>query len=314
MFARCSRRGFTLIELLVIVAIIGALVALLLPAVQAARESARRMKCQNNLKQMGVALQQFHDAHGRFPPGCSQEETAILPDNFGQPRPTDNLFMISWLARILPYVEQKAMFDRIKPGEYAWWHPEEGDYLNSKRMQLYLCPSNSLKEAVYTEPDKPDLLIALTHYLAVNGEDQFVFDGMLYVNSTVRLAQVTDGASNTLMVGERPPAYEGFAGWWFAGSGWYPWFGAIDVVLGSNERIAVEGASRPDGHQSKYQPGTIKNDPDQEHAWHFWSQHGNGANFVFTDGHVRLIPYSVGDNVMRAHATRNKGEMTNESF
>lgn len=312
MFQRRPQHGLTLVELLVIVAIIGLLVALLLPAVQAARESARRMKCENNLKQIGVALQQFHDVNGRFPPACSTDETSVGVDAFGQPRPPDNWNMISWMARILPFVEQQAMYQRIRPGQWAWWHPEEGDYLNSKKMPLYLCPSNSVTQTIYGEEGKPDLVVANTHYLGVNGEDQFRYDGILHVNSTVRLAQVTDGASNTLMVGERPPAYEGFAGWWFAGSGWYPWFGAIDVVLGSNERIAVDGGSTKESRQSKYQPGTLRNDPDQEHAWHFWSEHGGGASFVFTDGHVRLISYSIGDEVMRAMATRNKGEMVRE--
>jgi prepilin-type processing-associated H-X9-DG protein len=261
-----------------------------------------------------MALHQFHDAYGKFPPAHTQDPTNILPDNFGQPNPPDTSFYISWMARILPYIEQKAIYDRIRWGEDAFWHGEEGDYLNGKQIDLYLCPSNTVKKTVYVDPALPDLPLAATHFLGLNGEHQFNYDGMLYINSRVRLAEVKDGTSQTLLVGERPPAYEGYMGWWFAGAGWHPWFGSPDVVLGSNEFIAVDGSSTPQGRQSKYQPGRLHNDPDQEHAWHFWSQHPSGSNFVFTDGHVVFIPYSVDGSVLRNLATRDKGEAINANF
>src|SRR5262245_44732967 len=105
MKANCRRSAITLVELLVVVAIIGMLVAILLPAVFEARETARRMKCQNNLKHIGLALQQFHDVHGAFPPAHTQDHTQILPDNYDQPHAQDNWFYISWMARILPHIE-----------------------------------------------------------------------------------------------------------------------------------------------------------------------------------------------------------------
>src|SRR4029078_8549600 len=133
---------------------------------------------------------------------------------------------------ILPYVEQQNLYSRIKWNEDVFWHGTPGAYLNSIRMPSYLCPSNVPKEFVYEVDDAPAVAVAHTNYLGVNGEDQFTFDGILYVNYKVRMAAIEDGTSRTLLVGERPPAYDGYMGWWFAGCGWYPWFGASDIVLG----------------------------------------------------------------------------------
>jgi prepilin-type N-terminal cleavage/methylation domain-containing protein/prepilin-type processing-associated H-X9-DG protein len=315
MVARHQRQAFTLIELLVVIFIIGVLVLMLLPAVQGSREAAQRAQCINNLKQQGTALQLFHNTYGRFPPAHSNDPTAIYPDHYNQPPPPDNWWCISWMARLLPFTEQNTLYQHIRPGEFAWWHPEgglpEGGYLNGMVVPIYACPStaNDTKYHFDFSPDFPEPLdAASTTYLGVNGTDQFKYDGMLYVNSTVPIADVKDGTSNTIVVGERPPAYEGYMGWWFAGSGWYPWFGACDVVLGSNERIAVNDASTPDGPQSSYRDGSL-NDPINEHAWHFWSFHPGGSNFLFTDGHVQFIKYGIARNVLGQLATRKGGEV-----
>jgi prepilin-type processing-associated H-X9-DG protein len=303
----------------VVIAIIGFLIAILLPAVQAAREAARRTQCTNNLKQQGLALEQFVNAYGKFPPAHSNDPTVIFPDYYKQPEPPDNWWCISWMARILPYIEKTPLYEHIRPGEWAWWHPdgglpEEGGYLNGVVISTYICPSVPRPPKYRFDfsadlPEFPPADFAMTNYLGVNGTDQFTYDGMLYINSTVRHAEVTDGTSQTVLVGERPPAYDGYMGWWFAGSGWYPWFGAPDVVLGSNERREVDSACTPDGPQSFYQPGTL-NDPDNEHAWHFWSEHPGGSNFLFADGHVSFIKYAAGKSgVLSRLATRHGGEV-----
>jgi prepilin-type N-terminal cleavage/methylation domain-containing protein/prepilin-type processing-associated H-X9-DG protein len=317
MVVRRLRPAFTLIELLVVIAIVAVLMGLLLSAVQRAREAVSRAACLNKLKQIGLALHQYHDAHGRFPPAHSQDPGSIA-DYRNRPGPPDNWFYISWMARILPFIEQDNLHKYIRPGQWAWWHPEPPvpglGYLNAVPIKLYRCPSDPTSETVIiagVPGESADQAVALTSYLGVNGTDQFKFDGILYVNSTVPMSDVTDGTSQTLLVGERPPAYGGNAGWWFAGSGWYPWFGAMDVVLGSNERRAVDGACTPNGPQSFYQPGSLGSslDEDDPHAAHFWSLHPGGANFLFADGGVRFIPYSVGGQVLHDLATRNGGEV-----
>lgn len=320
------RSALTLLELLVVIAMVAVLIGLLLPAVQKVRAAAARTDCMNNLKQISLALIQYHDGsgNGRFPPAHSQD-TTLTPEYPNRPGHPDNWFYISWLARILPYVGQTQLHAFIRPGEPAWWHPEPPipglRYINGVPINLYRCPSDPVPKTIrmeaYPLPTSVED-IALTSYLGVDGSDQFSFDGILYVNSQVRMNDVTDGLSLTLMVGERPPPYGGLAGWWFAGAGWYPWFGAVDVVLGSNERIAINGASTPRSPQSFYQPGFLGDpeDWDDPHAWHFWSFHPGGSNFVFADGHVKFISYSItspSNDGLRTLATRNRGEVVNEN-
>ena len=331
---RRRRPGMTLVELLVVIFIIGLLVALLLPAVQAARESGRRASCHNNLKQIGLGLLQYELDRKHFPPGHTQSRSNILPDDFGQPDPPREapMYYVSWLGRILPYVEQGSLWQHVRPDQSAWAHPQgrlpDGTFINGARIALYRCPSGSSMESINIPagaagPGEPAFECALTEYFGVNGTDQFQgpeptrFDsrraGMLYVNSQVRMAQVTDGTTNTLFVGERPPAYEGYLGWWFAGAGPYPWFGAGDVVLGSNEVIPDANlACSPGGPTSWFRDG--KGEADDVRAWHFWSMHPGGANFVFVDGSVRLISYNVDQTVFTALATRAGGETINGDY
>jgi prepilin-type N-terminal cleavage/methylation domain-containing protein/prepilin-type processing-associated H-X9-DG protein len=315
MLFRRQRPAFTLIELVVVIAIIGILLGLLASAVQRVRSAAARMQCQNNLHQIGVALQHYHDVNSKFPAAFTW--APFNPCKYSMPPAPDNWYDISWMARILPYIEQDNLSKYIRPGEYAWWHPEPPipgvGYLNSVHIPLYRCPSDPMpKTGVFDVTGAGSQPVAFTSYLGVNGTDQFKQDGMLYVNSSVPMTDVWDGTSNTLLVGERPPAYGGYAGWWFAGCGLDPWFGAGDVVLGSNERMPENWASTPNGPQSRYQPGKLGDlVSDDPHAWHFWSFHNGGSNFLFVDGHVNFIPYNVGAEVLRALATRKGGEVAN---
>jgi prepilin-type N-terminal cleavage/methylation domain-containing protein/prepilin-type processing-associated H-X9-DG protein len=310
-----QRAAFTLTELLVVIAIVGMLVALLIPAVQAARESGRRIQCQNNLRQIGLALHGYHDVWGKFPPAHWADPVAVLgpggvSGNFGQPVAQSNEYWFSWMARILPYLERRPLHDKIKFKEFSWPNPHVagGDpdhgYLNGVTIPTFLCPSDAASHItptfVWGEPFG-NVSFGLTDYLGVNGTDQFKFDGILYVNSKVTMGGVVDGTAYTLLVGERPPAMEGWAGWWFAGSGFWPWFGAIDVVLGVEER------ELPEKEPSWYQMG-VAYDPELKHAWHFWSWHPGGANFVFADAHVEHIRYTVALKRLRAAATRAGGE------
>lgn len=298
--------GFTLMELLVVIAIIAVLIGLLLPAVQKVREAAARAQCQNNLKQIGLALHGYHDANNSFPPAQSVDP-AWFP-GYGQPRNIDNYWYFSWMTRCMPYYEQHNVYKLVRFDQWAWWNPEgglpDGSYLNSIPMKLLVCPSDGRSLLVnYSGVD-----VAGTSYLGVNGTDQFRYDGILHVNGRVGIVQIGDGTSNTLLVGERPPPKDLYYGWWFAGSGDEPWFGACDVVLGSNERRVLGGPA-----DFGYRPGSL-NDPADEHRWHFWSFHSGGSNFLFADGSVRNIRYGVSPGLLGKLATYRDGEVINEDF
>jgi hypothetical protein len=155
--------------------------------------------------------------------------------------------------------------------------------------------------------------VALASYLGVTGRNQFKEaagqDGVLYVNSAVRMAAILDGTSNTLVIGERPPSSSQSYGWQWAGAGDTPFFGATDVVLGVLERALVPTAA-PDF----FRAGTV-NDPTDIHRYHFWSLHPGGALWALADGSVRFIGYEAGGpqntsspTIVEAMATRDGGE------
>jgi prepilin-type N-terminal cleavage/methylation domain-containing protein/prepilin-type processing-associated H-X9-DG protein len=300
------RRGFTLIELLVVIGIVAILIGLLLPAVQKVREAANGIKCRHNLRQIGLALHAYHDRESSFPPALSVDETWF--PGFNQPTHPDDRMWFSWLARILPDIEQGNLYKQVRWDQWAWNNPEgglsDGGYANGVKMATYLCPSDPRSQQVV---QYGDFRVAFTDYLGVNGTDQFAFNGVLHINSQVTLADVTDGTSNTVLVGERPPSADLYWGWWFAGSGDFPFFGANDVVLGSNERQVPAGA--PDA----YRRGSL-DDPTGQHRWHFWALHPSGSNFLYADGSVHQISYGVDPRLLGKLATHGGGEPVDGTY
>lgn len=285
------RRGFTLIELLVVIGILAVLMGLLLPAVQRVRDAALRVKCQNNLRQIGLAVHQYHNTDGAFPPGVSS----------GQP-----YRYMSWLTRILPYLEQEALWRQADaaykqdPSILPYVAPPH--YGFSTPVALFSCPSDGLADTAHNtyEARRP----ALTDYHGVSGTDLFARDGVLYVDSRVRMGDITDGTTNTLLAGERPPSPDFWYGWWYAAQGLMG-TGTGDMVLGVRER-------NPGGPYVWYCPGGPYHfGPgrlDQEcDMFHYWSQHIGGANFLFADAAVHYLSYSA-DSVLPALATRASGE------
>lgn len=320
---KSDRSGFTLLELLVVIAIIAVLLALLLPAVQMAREAARRTQCRNNLKQLGIALHNHHDIYGQFPAGHYQDPAQNSPDYFNQPLAFQKSVYFSWLARILPSIDQSPLFNQIDFDQWPWPNPDPrpaGGYANEESIALFHCPSFAGSQKLTVDFDGKIATPAHTHYVGVNGTNGFEYDGVFYVNSDTKFGDIPDGSSSTLMVGERPSTYYGDAGWWLAGSGWYPWFGAADIVLGTEEIIAVNGECSPDPQspRSRFQAGSTQFEEDgygwDKHAWHFWSAHSGGAFFLFVDGHVGFLNYSIDGELFEHLGTRHRGEPINGEF
>ncbi|MGF1583361.1 MAG: DUF1559 domain-containing protein [Gemmataceae bacterium] len=287
------RSAFTLIELLVVIAIIAILIGLLLPAVQKVRAAASRLECVQNLKQIGTALHNYHDTYGTFPPAHSGGHNV-----FNRPPMPDQKWYFSWMTRILPYVEQKNLYDQVDWNAWPWWqHP-----LNETVIPFYLCPADARSSGLVG--DYNGHLVALTDYLGVSGTHQLAFDGILHVNATHKIANVTDGTSNTLLVGERPPSKDLVYGWWFAGSGDAPAFGTGDVCLGTSDIRDPYGAPNV---REQFRFGKV-NAPPNAHMYHFWSEHTGGANFLFADGSCHFLLYSVDQSILDAAATRRGGE------
>jgi prepilin-type N-terminal cleavage/methylation domain-containing protein/prepilin-type processing-associated H-X9-DG protein len=297
------RPGFTLTELIVVVAIGATLLALLLPAIQKVRAAAARVQCQNNLKQVGLALHNYHDTFQSFPPAhCVHPRVASAVP---RPPPADQKWFFSWMLRCAPFFEQGAVYDQVDFNRGPWWQYQRGfegvgEYtLNGVPVKLLQCPADTRSHlpGYYDDGSK----YALTGYLGVNGTHEFAYDGLVFVNARTPLTAAADGTSLTLLVGERPPSEDLYLGWWFAGSGDYPFFGTADVALGVNEW-------NPETHQSdRFRPGRLR-DPKREHCWHFWSLHPGGGHFLFADGSVRFTPYAVSETVMAALASRHGGE------
>jgi prepilin-type N-terminal cleavage/methylation domain-containing protein len=200
--AEVRRRGaFTLPELIVVLVIVAVLLALAASAVQAARERARRLQCQANLRNLGLALHGYHDANGAFPPALS---TGAPPR------------YLSWLARALPYVEQDALWrDALQAARANPWPWANPPHPTDRVVALFTCPDDPRAAAAVVPANirvglatgrttDVRVSVALTSYLGASGTDLRSRDGILFANSRVRATAVTDGLSHTLLVGERP--------------------------------------------------------------------------------------------------------------
>ncbi len=286
-----AARAFTLLELLVVLAIIGLLLGLLLAGVQKARSASQRVQCMNNLRQIGLALHGYHDARGSLPPGMRQS-----PD----PNP-----FLGWEARILPYIEQEALWTEAQ-SEYSQQPRFSGPPPHpvlSHVIPLFICPADGRTSGIVL-PEAFD--VAFTHYLGVAGRNSGSSDGVLYFDSRVRFADVTDGTSQTLMVGERPPSSDARFGWWYAGVGQDPSLqGSADMTLGVLDvRTTFRTPTCPFGPY-RFAPGSPGNMCD---TFHFWSQHSGGASFLMVDGAVHFIPYAAA-GVLPGLASRSGGEV-----
>jgi hypothetical protein len=295
MASRRYRAAFTLIELLVIIAIVAILLGLIVAAVQKARESASRAQCTNNLRQLGLALHQHHDSREMFPPGMRYR-------NGGDPYK-----MMSWLTQVLPYLEQQELW-AISERAYR---QSSSPFANPPHVGLatvmggFACPSDSRAASVQIAA-RDGFSIALTSYLGVEGKNVYSQDGILFRDSRVGIRDITDGTSQTLLVGERPPSADFQFGWWYAGAG-QQFTGSADMVLGVQEQNIVNYGFAPCRRGAyEYGPGQIN---DQCDMFHFWSVHPGGANFMCADGSVHFLTYSAAP-LLPALASRAGGEIT----
>ena len=287
---RSPRRAFTLLELLVVLAIVAVLMGLLLPAVQKARDAAARIKCANNLHQIGLATHQYHDTMGCLPPGAR----STLPYPFA-----------SWMTRLLPYIEQNNLWNST----VAAYQQSRSPFKNPPHLGLatvmptFACPADPRTASVQLAT-RDKFNVALTSYLGVEGQNLNSKDGLLFRDSAIRFAEITDGLSNTLLAGERPASTDLQYGWWYAGVG-QRFTGSVDMVLGVREQnvMLVTKGSCPPGTYS-FAPGSLTNQCDM---YHFWSPHIGGAYFLFADGSARFLSYSAA-SVLPALASRAGGE------
>jgi prepilin-type N-terminal cleavage/methylation domain-containing protein/prepilin-type processing-associated H-X9-DG protein len=309
--------GFTLVELLVVIAIIGALIALLLPAVQAARESARRVHCANQLKQLALAAHNHHTTRGTFPPGVDRST----------PR-RSSLFIF-----LLPYLEGGNF--------YGLWKQPDADrrMLAATVLSSLVCPSDQIPRNPVPSASGASWY-GLTSYGGNGGTRSFhpnspdlKADGIFFEvgpasrpernQRPVRIADITDGTSQTLFFGERnhhDPDYDSFAaqGWeqtlgqygYWTGSGGNLALG--DVTLSShapvNYRVAFSYADRAGADPPANSPGDFRHYADLR-LCAFGSNHPGGANFALADGSVRFVNSEISLEILRALSTRQGGEV-----
>ncbi|MBY0231006.1 MAG: DUF1559 domain-containing protein [Gemmataceae bacterium] len=291
------RKGFTLIELLVVVAISGVMIGLLLCAVQGARASAARAACASNLRQLALAIHGHEAVHGELPQGC-----AAPPGS--DPADPNYLLGSNWLMTLLPFVEQEALAAGIRD---ACRLPEP-DYRAARLafvdrvVPVFLCPADGRKLGRAPNGE----MFALTCYLGSAGTGLHEEDGLFHVDFRIKMADITDGTSNTLLIGERPPGPNGDASGWFIHEGTslspFTTLMATDDYRHNWPDKGCPGPGAPGG--GPLRPGRLQNPCDRSH---YWSLHPRGANFAFADGSVRFLPYSA-NGLLPALSTRAGGE------
>lgn len=286
----------SLIELLVCLGILALLIGLTVPAVQKVRDSASRARCGGQLREIGLALHHYHTTHGHLPEGSAPWVVYQWWEVFFASMP--------WHVRLLPFLEQESLFQLAAAAYVA-----DRDNMNTPPhvghvvLTTYLCPAESRRLG-----NGGSWQWATTSYLGVSGPVSSTRLGTLYCLSTTRFTDITDGTSQTLMVGERPPGADLRLGKWYYGG-----FGAgpTDAGMANNYLGVRESAPTPMGcPPSTFRPGR-PNDPCDD--YHYWSLHSGGANFAFADGSVRFLSYSA-DRVIKALSTRAGDEIISADF
>jgi prepilin-type N-terminal cleavage/methylation domain-containing protein/prepilin-type processing-associated H-X9-DG protein len=302
------RKGFTLVELLVVIAIIGILVALLLPAVQAAREAGRRSSCQNNLKQLGIALHNHHDILKYLPPG-GQDDVLPVPANGG-----GVVNGTTWLIFILPYAEQENIYKQYN--QQVAYDNATNKAVGNIQVPIYYCPSGSQQRSGNSSESSGGIQNLSTHYYGIMGptgtaiinnatvtyttnsagsNSAWSTHGILgYFHETaaplkVRIADINDGTSTTLMVAERSNTE-------ITGNSYRSWTRGCNGGCGATKNVTNPINS------TNYNGSNNFNDIS------FGSNHPGGANFGLGDGSVRFISQTINMNVYKGISSRFMNE------
>lgn len=340
MYRTRLRPAFTLIELLVVIAIIAILIALLVPAVQKVREAAARTQCQNNLKQMGLALHSFHDAQKRLPPGGANDKVP-----FGT-HPSGSGWGSSWLVYILPYIEQQAIFNKLLfDGGSGWNHANNASVINGAVIAVYRCPATTL-QLMNCSVAPGSVPVMRPTYCGIAGADNIITGftdsrvnnggssagccsggivssgGTLFPHGRIQLTSLGDGTSNTMVVSEQSDKLKTLNGssveWNAAGPhGWM-----IGVSCG-----APAPSCSPGGDARTFNITTIRYRLNQKTGWPdspgncgttgvcdntgnnipLNSIHPNGVNALFGDGTVRYVGDTIPLSVLGQLAVRDDG-------
>ena len=328
---RSRRAAFTLIELLVVIAIIGVLVALLLPAVQQAREAARRTQCKNNLKQMGLALHNYVDSHQGFPPGVVSllsNPTWVMPAGQCNASPDDLGPGWSFFARMLPYLEEGNFYNSINFNLPV--NDPANDTARQTVVRAFRCPSDSGQQliSVYDCGNPPSVSNTATDIMdaasssyvgslgggKTGGDPNYgcyewqPFNGIFHRNSSIRPADVIDGLSTTIGVGERQTN--------FVESAWAGIVAGQEIIYNANGHPQPYNPSLPTCqnwrptitavvvHNRQYTVNVPNGSPAS-----YYSAHIGGGNFLFMDGSVHMVSANIDLSLMRGLATRNNGEV-----
>jgi prepilin-type N-terminal cleavage/methylation domain-containing protein/prepilin-type processing-associated H-X9-DG protein len=288
-------RAFTLVELLVVIAIIGVLVALLLPAVQAAREAARRMQCSNNLKQLALAVHNYHDVHNFYPPEM------LTNPGWG------------WGSFILPFIEQNALYDALKPGSTVALPQARtlfgGVMLLQQPVKAFKCPSNQTPptNSFYSNPNNAsaDNGYATSNYVC----NQQVMPHFTYPR--LRMANVADGTSNVFLIGERrlnaEPQAQRYTGAIFIGIG-----------RGSDSQLSFHATTpiNTPSFNSTSLTDASAGDTARRLRFAISSLHPGGAQFAMGDGSVRFVSQNIATNpaAIAAANSTNGSDLTGTGF
>lgn len=284
-----SKKGFSLIEILITIGIFAILIGVLLPAIQLVRESARRYHCSNNMRQVSIALHSFEGCFARLPPTLSVEKDSEL---------------LHWQAQLLPFLEQGALKANIDEKLKKNFHVYDMFEERTTSLSAFQCLSNPdiglmLQPQIGTD-------FAFTDYCGVAGIEADgrtgVFVSSYWLPGT-QFSDISDGLSNTVCLGERPPSHWGHGyGAWIGSQN--PLAATIGVYetsrsLGGNEDLSIFDTVKGYGTDSR---GTPNN-------WtHHWSFHPHGALFSSCDGSIHFLAYSISPAILSAMATRSQGE------